>query len=1375
MSNLSTSLSSNPVTLPVIKGVAYLVVNDEGKVYYSSPLNVKLFNIKQGDWVEWSKSPNGHPGVLVTRDRSASVAISSVVDFIWHGTQAKMLFIDVKESRVKPVDQNTTVIPIQQNQPTVVPWTSFKCKLNNLLEVVLIDDHAVSLTGYSIKELTCKEQNYRTLISTADQIAINQIIQKAVDGQEPYHLLYQIQTKTGELKWIEEHGNFIQDPINSEPMVEGYLVDVTDRKKVEDALWESELRYRSLVEASPDAVLLIDKDGKILLANNQFAELVGAGSPEALQGNSIFKYINLEEPLSPDFSFQNFLSSVPSKRQNFTIFGVDHTNICLETNLSIIRDSSGEISACVAIGRDIRQQRQAEQKLRENEALYRAIVEDNPEMIVRFDREGVVTFANKAFTSFIGLPQEKLLGQKLLNQPISRGNHMFRELMRVISPEMAPQENTFSIHPSKNEDRWYRWRTTAVRDEFGTFLEYQTIGEDITDQRKARQAEKESETRLSELMENIKLISLIINLQGQVISTNSYFSEITGWSNDEALNQDWFSNFVPADISFSLKRTLLDSAMKDLVPIRNENPILTKSGERRLISWTNTLIKDPGGRPAAIASIGEDITEKDEMERIQNTILKISQTTNESGNLDHIFMNIHETLKKLVSVDNFYIALYDPEKDLISFPYFVDQFDPTPAPKKPGRGLTEYVLRNRRPVTINPETFQDLVEQGEVESMGAPSLDWIGVPLKVEQEIIGVMVAQTYSSGIRYSKKDEQILSFVSSQIATVIDRKHHEQKLLTSQKRNQLLIEASTDGIFLVTLDGSIIDCNDISLQMFGFTHDEMMKLNIRNLIEPEFHPIIEGIKLWSIDHGEVIRDLVNIRKDGTKFPVEISVRKTSVDESAVVVIYIRDITEQKATAQTIVENEQRFRTLTESTTAGIFIYRGDRYIYVNPMWCQITGFPVEKLMRMKPLDIMSPDTNLEVINHIEQAKDGEINRARVEVSITTQAGETSIIDLMVTRILFEGQPAIIGTAIDITNRKQREHELEVIAKMSESLRTNINRDEVLNTAIEKIAAIMKLDGAVITLLNPTKEMIVATKTYSDWAPLENLVYEKSQGLSGHVILTGLPYLNNHPLTDSYFIRPELIRDYGSIAGVPLLVKGEIIGAMLIGSREKFKENDLRLLRAIGDLTASALHRAALFEQTTLQTDELRQAYDSTLEGWALALELRDKETQGHSVRIATLTLKLARRLQIPENEMENIRRGALLHDIGKLGVPDTILLKNGALTPEEWEIMKMHPTYAYNMLSQIKFFQDAIDIPFCHHEWYDGSGYPRGLEGKNIPLAARIFSIIDVWDALRSNRPYREAWDKDQVLSHIINQAGTHFDPDIVNEFIQMIVEDK
>ncbi len=185
----------------------------------------------------------------------------------------------------------------------------------------------------------------------------------------------------------------------------------------------------------------------------------------------------------------------------------------------------------------------------------------------------------------------------------------------------------------------------------------------------------------------------------------------------------------------------------------------------------------------------------------------------------------------------------------------------------------------------------------------------------------------------------------------------------------------------------------------------------------------------------------------------------------------------------------------------------------------------------------------------------------------------------------------------------------------------------------------------------------------------------------------------------------------------------------------------------------------------------ELKAAYEATIEGWSRAMDLRDRETEGHTLRVTELTLKLAALAGIEQNEIVHIRRGALLHDMGKLGIPDAILLKPDKLNKEEWELMRQHPQLAYDMLYPIEYLHPALDIPYCHHEKWDGSGYPRGLSGEQIPLSARIFAVVDVWDALTSDRPYRAALHRAEVLEYIKEQSGKHFDPQVVELFLRAV----
>lgn len=189
----------------------------------------------------------------------------------------------------------------------------------------------------------------------------------------------------------------------------------------------------------------------------------------------------------------------------------------------------------------------------------------------------------------------------------------------------------------------------------------------------------------------------------------------------------------------------------------------------------------------------------------------------------------------------------------------------------------------------------------------------------------------------------------------------------------------------------------------------------------------------------------------------------------------------------------------------------------------------------------------------------------------------------------------------------------------------------------------------------------------------------------------------------------------------------------------------------------------------------ELREAYDKTIEGWVIALDLRDKETEGHTKRVTELAVRLARELNCTEEEIAHIRRGALLHDMGKIGIPDEILQKPGALTADEWEVMRRHPQYAQQMLSRIGYLSDALIIPYYHHERWDGSGYPQGLKGTEIPLFARLFSVVDVWDALSSDRPYRKRLSPAEVGKYLRNEAGRLFDPHIVEVFLKLVEQDQ
>jgi GAF domain-containing protein len=241
----------------------------------------------------------------------------------------------------------------------------------------------------------------------------------------------------------------------------------------------------------------------------------------------------------------------------------------------------------------------------------------------------------------------------------------------------------------------------------------------------------------------------------------------------------------------------------------------------------------------------------------------------------------------------------------------------------------------------------------------------------------------------------------------------------------------------------------------------------------------------------------------------------------------------------------------------------------------------------------------------------------------------------------------------------------------------------------------------------------------------------------------------------------------------VPMLSKGDVLGVIQMQSPvlNQFSEEDAEMLSIVANTAAVAIQNATLVENLKNSRIAIQEAYDATLEGLSRALEMRDLETEGHTRRVAELTLNFGRRLNLDERQLVDLWRGAFLHDIGKIGVPDAILRKPGTLNKEEWEEMRKHAEYGYRILADVPFLQNSLVVPRYHHEKWDGTGYPFGLKGEEIPLSARIFAIVDVWDALLSDRPYRKAWSREDTLAYIRDAAGTHFEPRLVPKFLQMI----
>jgi PAS domain S-box-containing protein/putative nucleotidyltransferase with HDIG domain len=376
-----------------------------------------------------------------------------------------------------------------------------------------------------------------------------------------------------------------------------------------------------------------------------------------------------------------------------------------------------------------------------------------------------------------------------------------------------------------------------------------------------------------------------------------------------------------------------------------------------------------------------------------------------------------------------------------------------------------------------------------------------------------------------------------------------------------------------------------------------------------------------------------------------------------------------------------------------------------------------------------------------------------------------------------------IAGNAIHRSTLYERSEEqirrLTTLREMDSAITSSLDLTVTLDILAEHLQRKLGVSAARILIFNPNSQML---DCYTAAGFAQQSIARKSIGIGEGI--TSQVLLSRHELhirdineEKPEFHPEELFKEgFKSYYAVPLLSKGATRGILETYFHQLFTPStDWKdFLKTLAGQATIGIDNTQLFENLQRTNQELSLAYDTTLEGWGKALELRDKETEGHTRRVTNLTVELARRMGIPESDMNHLRRGALLHDIGKMGVPDHILRKPGPLTKQEIKEMRKHPQYAFDLLAPITYLRPTLDIAYCHHEWWNGKGYPRGLKGEEIPLSARIFAVVDVWDALLSDRPYRSAWKMDDVQRYIADLTGKQFDPEVVNAFKKMIEEE-
>jgi PAS domain S-box-containing protein/putative nucleotidyltransferase with HDIG domain len=456
-------------------------------------------------------------------------------------------------------------------------------------------------------------------------------------------------------------------------------------------------------------------------------------------------------------------------------------------------------------------------------------------------------------------------------------------------------------------------------------------------------------------------------------------------------------------------------------------------------------------------------------------------------------------------------------------------------------------------------------------------------------------------------------------------------------------------------------------------------------------------------------------------------------------------------------------------------------QFIEVNQAAIAHYGYSREEFLGMRITDIRPPADVPLLLENVAAARP-TLQQARRWRHLK-KGGQVMEVQVTSHTLEFDGHRAALVVAEDITERKVAEElaqrqiaRLAALRSIDVAITASLDLRGTLNVLLEQVTAQLGVHAADVLLLHPHSHVLeyAAGRGFLVTTRARTQV-RVGEGYAGRAALErriiGIPNIND---VSSLAGQPILSHEtFSAYYAVPLVAKGRVQGVLEVFHRAPLAPDAdwLDFLEALAGQAAIAIDNAWLFDGLQRSNMELALAYDTTLEGWSRALDLRDKETEGHTQRVTEMTVEIARTMGMDEAELVHVRRGALLHDIGKMGIPDSILLKPGPLTDEEWVIMRQHPVYAYELLSPISFLRPALDIPYCHHEKWDGTGYPNGLKGTQIPLAARLFAVVDVWDALCSDRPYRPAWSEDKARDYLTDLAGVQFEAQAVDALFALV----
>ena len=1162
--------------------------------------------------------------------------------------------------------------------------------------------------------------------------------------------------KDGSLIYVRESARVVRDGNGRVLYYEGTVEDVSERHKAEQALQKSETRFRLFFEESPIGYQSLDIDGNILDVNPQWIAMLGYAKDEVI-GHSFCEFVIPEQKEIFNKRFTQFKAAGEVHGVDYEMLRKDGTHFLAEIDGRIAYDQDGNFKQSHCVINDVTAVSESEKALKESEERYRDIFEDSPISLWEEDYSAVKQWLDslraqgvsnlRAYlvshpkvvaecTSLIRVldvnqatlklyrakKKEDLFGSmpKIVHNELS--GYMIDELMHIAEGQTHfSSEGIDQTLDGEKIDIMLNWAVVPGYESDFSKVIISII--DITERKKMEKLLKDSEKRFRDIAENSQEWIWEVNPQGKYTFASQMVEKILGYTPDEILQKHFYDLVHPEDRETTKASAFAVFTAKH--PFREFiNHSVHKNGQSVWLATNGIPLLDDQGNLLGYRGADTDITERilaEEKIRISEARYRALFEDSPISLLEEDFSAIKQRLDALCEqgVTDMRAHLEFHPQEVADCAALIKVLDIN----KTALGLykantKDEFLKAHQSLIVPPQLNQNFREELVNISEGLTNF----THERVSQTLTGESIDISFSWSVAPGHEGD--LSRVLISVVDITQRKQAEREMrrLINDLRNLSAVEKKERML------AEALARNVISLRSTLKT-DEILDSIIETIGQVVPSDAI-SIMLLRGEYAQVVRS------SGFKERGLLDWLNQKKFNPAELKIYQDVIISKKFKIIPNTEKDKNWITFAESAWIKSNI--------ITP--------------------IMEDDKVVGFVNVDSSTPDFYTTEHAQHLTIFTDQVSTALKNAR----LFEATQKRM-------NRMQAMTQID--QAINSSLDVNISLEIVLMQAKEQLQA----DAVAILLMDDVTHSLVFSRAkgfQTDEIKKANL--KLGSGLPGRAVMerttVAIPDLSTAP--ESYFKNMLVEREgFVSYYCAPLITKGQLKGVLEIYFRHTFQADRewLEFLEMLAQQTAIAINNAELLQSLQTSNVELLRAYEATLKGWVDALDMRDQETEGHTRRVTEISLKLAKRMGIKDTDLVNFERGALLHDIGKVAVPDAILKKPGPLTEEEWVIMRRHPLEARILLSKSKYLIPALDIPFCHHEKWDGSGYPLGLKGEAIPLAARIFAIVDVWDALTSDRPYRKAWTKKKTLAHIKEQTGKHFDPQIAPVFLDMIQEEQ